>query len=161
MVFARMTTLIMLAMLPIALLLAGCGQSGDDEADTVSVACASGVQYDDVSAAAADADVVLSATIDKLTPNTGSQQGLYTLALSASEVVKGDVGSRTLTAMVNLGCEGDDFVKEFTSTYAKGTKVIALLASTEDGYTLLDPHMGVQSYSDAVFHTVQDAVKDS
>lgn len=149
----RMRVPAILAVLAMILVLAGC------DGRVVSVACDAGVQYGNLSDAVAASDVVTVAAIDRMKQADGDQQDLYDMTLKSGRVIKGSVEGSDITVTVNLGCEGAGAKDDFIAKYGAETKIIVLLAKTDDGtYQLSNLTQGIRRYDDTAFKEVSDAV---
>lgn len=57
-----------------------------------------------------------------------------------------------ITVTVNLGCEGAGAKDDFIAKYGAETKIIVLLAKTDDGaYQLSNLPQGIRRYDDTAF----------
>lgn len=57
-----------------------------------------------------------------------------------------------ITVTVNLGCEGAGAKDDFIAKYGTETKIIVLLAKTDDGtYQLSNLTQGIRRYDDTAF----------
>lgn len=132
--------------------IAGCGGR------VVSVACDAGVQYGNLSDAVAASDVVTVATIDRMKQADGDQQDLYDMTLKSGRVSRGLWKVVISRVTVNLGCEGAGAKDDFIAKYGAETKIIVLLAKTDDGaYQLSNLTQGIRRYDDTAFKEVSDA----
>lgn len=142
----RMRVPAILAVLAMILVFAGCGGR------VVSVAYDAGVQYGNLSDAVAASDVVTVATIDRMEQADGDQQDLYDMTLKSGRVSRGLWKVVISRVTVNLGCEGAGAKDDFIAKYGAETKIIVLLAKTDDGtYQLSNLTQGIRRYDDTAF----------
>lgn len=122
------------------------------------MACDAGVQYGNLSDAVAASDVVTVATIDRMKQADGDQQDLYDMTLKSGRVSRGLWKVVISRVTVNLGCEGAGAKDDFIAKYGAETKIIVLLAKTDDRtYQLSNLTQGIRRYDDTAFKEVSDA----
>ena len=122
------------------------------------MACDAGVQYGNLSDAVAASDVVTVATIDRMKQADGDQQDLYDMTLKSGRVSRGLWKVVISRVTVNLGCEGAGAKDDFIAKYGAKTKIIVLLAKTDDRtYQLSNLTQGIRRYDDTAFKEVSDA----
>ncbi|MGE8596557.1 hypothetical protein [Bifidobacterium bifidum] len=81
------------------------------------------------------------------------------MTLKSGRVIKGSVEGSDITVTVNLGCEGAGAKDDLIAKYGAETKIIVLLAKTDDGtYQLSNLPQGIRRYDDTAFKEVSDTV---